>query len=217
MSPKLYVIDSSPPVRAVYLTAEALGINMEYIQLDLFSGEHLKSEFCKINPQHTVPTLVDDDGTIIWDSHAINTYLVSKYAKNDSFYPRNLTKRAIVDQRLHFDSGLAFLGVRNIAEPIIFFGSKTIPEHLKKNAVKVYEFLEIFLDGHKWVAGDDITVADFSLIPNITSLNVMVPIDDGKFPNIKAWIKRAEKLPYYRANKKGLDDFKVLIDSKLRS
>jgi glutathione S-transferase len=57
----------------------------------------------QINPFHTVPTLQDEDFTI-WDSHAINAYLVDKHADDDSLYPKDLQKRAVVDQRLHFDS-----------------------------------------------------------------------------------------------------------------
>lgn len=33
-------------------------------------------------------------------------YLVSKYAKNDSLYPKDPKERAIVDQMMYFDSGL---------------------------------------------------------------------------------------------------------------
>lgn len=61
----------------------------------------------QLNPQHTVPTL-DDNGIVLWDSHAINVYLVTKYGKDDSLYPKDFFKRAIVDQRLHFDSGVAY-------------------------------------------------------------------------------------------------------------
>lgn len=32
-------------------------------------------------------------------------YLVSKYAKNDSLYPRDPRKRGVVDQMLYFDIG----------------------------------------------------------------------------------------------------------------
>jgi glutathione S-transferase len=60
-----------------------------------------------MNPQHTVPTLVDDDGFTFWDSHAINAYLVSRYAKSDDLYPRDIKRRGVVNQRLHFDSGVA--------------------------------------------------------------------------------------------------------------
>lgn len=60
-----------------------------------------------MNPQHTVPTLKDGD-FVLWDSHAVSTYLVGKYGNDDSLYPKDLEKRAVVDQRLHFDSGILF-------------------------------------------------------------------------------------------------------------
>lgn len=66
-----------------------------------------------MNPQHTIPTL-DDDGFVLWDSHAIAAYLVGKYGKDDSLYPKDLQKRALVDQRLHFESGIIFACVRSI-------------------------------------------------------------------------------------------------------
>lgn len=54
-----------------------------------------------------MPTLQDGD-FVVWDSHAINAYLVGKYGKDDALYPKDLQKRAIIDQRLHFDSGILF-------------------------------------------------------------------------------------------------------------
>lgn len=51
---------------------------------------------------------MDDDGFVIWDSHAINAYLVGKYGKDDSLYSKDLKKRAVIDQRLHFDSNVLF-------------------------------------------------------------------------------------------------------------
>ena len=38
-------------------------------------------------------------------SRPIMGYLVSKYAKNDSLYPKDPRKRGIVDQMLYFDAG----------------------------------------------------------------------------------------------------------------
>lgn len=58
-----------------------------------------------MNPAHALPTYKDNDGTAMGDSHAIMAFLVGKYGKNDSLYPKDLAKRAAVDQRLHYDSG----------------------------------------------------------------------------------------------------------------
>jgi glutathione S-transferase len=52
--------------------------------------------------------LVEEDGFTLWDSHAIMAYLVEKYGKDDSLYPKDLRKRAIINQRLHFENGILF-------------------------------------------------------------------------------------------------------------
>lgn len=67
----------------------------------------------KINPQHTIPVL-NDDGFILGDSHAIMCYLSEKYGKNDALYPKDLRKRAVVNQRLYFDTGILFATLRSI-------------------------------------------------------------------------------------------------------
>lgn len=87
-------------------------------------------------------------------------------------------------------------------------GVKTVPQHLMEEVLQAYEFLDKFLEGHQWVAGDQLTIADFSLLSSATSLSHLVPIDFSKYHNISDWINRAQQLPYYKVNQKGLDDLK---------
>lgn len=77
MTLTLYYTELSPPVRASLLTIKALGLNVDLKPVNLMTGEHLTPEYLQKNPFHTVPTLEDGEFTI-WDSHAINSYLVGK-------------------------------------------------------------------------------------------------------------------------------------------
>ncbi|KAK4877102.1 hypothetical protein RN001_009608 [Aquatica leii] len=214
MAIKLYCLHTSPPVRSVYLTAAALGLQLELVEVNILKGDNRTEDFLKMNPQHTVPTL-DDNGTIIWDSHAINIYLVSKYGKDKSLYPEDHYKRAIINQRLHFDSGMVFPVFLRIVMPILTGNTKTVPNNLIEETAQVYEFLDKFLEGSTWVAGNNVTLADFSLLSTITTLDDLVPIDSNKYANIIAWIKRGEQLPYYHANATGLELFRLKIKSCL--
>lgn len=47
-------------------------------------------------------------------SHAIAMYLADKYGKDDSLYPKDLKNRAIVNQRLFFDSTVLFSRMRSV-------------------------------------------------------------------------------------------------------
>jgi glutathione S-transferase len=215
MAPALYMVWASPPVRAVLMTAKSLDLDLDLKEIDLIKGEHKTPQFLKINPQHTVPTLVADDGFVLWDSHAIMSYLVSKSSKDDSLYPKDLKKRALVDQRLHFDSGVAFALALKILRPIVYDGKKTVEQEEKDAIEEVYAFVETFLEGRRWIAGDSVTIADYSLISTITSLNVLSKVDAAKYSRVAAWLQRAETLPEYEANKKGLDLFAALMKSIL--
>jgi len=164
------------------------------------------------NPQHTVPTL-EDDGHFIWDSHAIIAYLVSKYADSDALYPKDLLQRAVVDQRLHFESGVVFAnGIRSISKPVIFFGQTKVPKERYDAIIEIYDFVETFLKKKDYIAGDQLTIADFSLVSSVSSLVAFVDLDPIKYARVSAWVKRLEQLPYYEeANGKGARQLMAMI------
>ncbi|KAJ3663899.1 hypothetical protein Zmor_008117 [Zophobas morio] len=217
MAPTLYMIPPSPPVRSVLMTAKALGLTLNEKIINFPAGEHLQPEYLKLNPQHTVPTLVDDDGFAVWDSNAINPYLIGKYAKDDSLYPQDLQKRAIVDQRLHFNGSVAFGAVAGIVRCILYEGKTCLDDNDKTRVEQVYAFLEAFLDdGKPWMAGDCLTVADYNLYATVSAGDVLVPIDGQKYPKVATWFEKVGNLPEAEATKKGLAIFESLISSKLQ-
>ncbi|KAJ8924954.1 hypothetical protein NQ315_001119 [Exocentrus adspersus] len=217
MPPILYGSLFSPPYRATLLTIQALGLQdaVEYQEVNTRNGDHLKPEYLKLNPLHTIPAFKDGDFTI-WDSHVINAYLVDKYAKDDSLYPKDLEKRAVVDQRLFFDVGVLFNGLRAAALPVLKFGAKGVDKETAASLENAYNSLELLLERSTYVAGEHVTIADFSIVSTLTSANVLVPIASNRFPKISGWLTKMQALPYYAAgNQAGLDKFTELVKSKL--
>ncbi|CAK1594046.1 unnamed protein product [Parnassius mnemosyne] len=167
-----------------------------------------------MNPQHTVPMLKDDD-FVVWDSHAISVYLLTKYTDDDSLYPIEHKKRALIDQRLHFDTGVLFVALRAAVDPVAFWGESSIrPDALMKIRT-AYEFTDKFLTD-KWLVGDEITLADICCVATISSLNELVPIDLNLYPNLSQWLERCEDEEFYKkGNQPGLQQFSALLKSKL--
>lgn len=149
-----------------------------------------------MNPQHTIPTL-DDNGVYLYDSHAICTYLCEKYGKNDNLYPKDIVKRALVDARLHFNSGFLFARLRFIYEPIFVGEEKELSKVKLDYFKKCYDLLEAFLENGKYLCGNELTLADFACVATISSIDQFAPIDEIKHPKLTGWLNRMSEIPYY--------------------
>ncbi|KMZ04008.1 glutathione S-transferase D7 [Drosophila simulans] len=187
----LYNMSGSPSTRAVMMTAKAVGVEFNSIQVNTFVGEQLEPWFVKINPQHTIPTLVDN-GFAIWETRAIVVYLVEKYGKDDSLYPKDPQKQALINQRLFFDMGTLYEGIAKYFFPLLRTGKPGTQENLEKlNAA--FDLLNTFLDGQDYVAGNQLSVADIVILATVSTTE-MVDFDLKKFPNVDRWYKNAQKV-----------------------
>ncbi|KAL7727441.1 hypothetical protein ACLKA6_017565 [Drosophila palustris] len=205
------------------MTAKAVGVDLNKKLLNLQAGEHLKPEFVKINPQHTIPTLVDN-GFALWESRAILVYLVEKYGKTDSLYPKCPKKRAVINQRLYFDMGTLYQSFANYYYPQVFAKAPADPEAFKKIEV-AFDFLNTFLEGHEYAAGDSLTVADIALVATVSTFEV-AKFDISKYANVNKWYENAKKVtPGWEENWAGyrkrsfimLDFYYMLYSAPCRS
>lgn len=214
-NPTLYHFNLSGPSRGALLAARAVGFPIDIKTVNLFEKEQFNPDFIRLNPQHCVPTL-DDNGFVLWESRAIAIYLAEKYGKDD-LYPKDIKKRALVNQRLYFDSSFLYPKIRAICFPILYQGVKSIPEEKKTDLDSTLHFLDLFLKDSKWLVGDNYTIADTSLAASISSL-MATGYDLSTYENIERWIKLCEDtLPGFHENKEGAKQFGEAVKAKLEA
>lgn len=165
-----------------------LEIPFDFVEPDFSSGQIFDPDYIEKNPLRTIPLLEDKD-FILADSHAIATYLISKYGadKRAALYPSDIYDRATIDSRLHFDTGVLFQRLKAITEPT-FRGTLTgINEEIVSKVEQAYQILEAYLNKTQYVALDHFTVADVCCGATVSSLNTFVPIDCERFPRVIEW------------------------------
>jgi len=161
--------------------------------VDLMSGEHMSAEFLKINPNHQVPTLVDNEVTL-HESNAILRYLCNKY-ELVQWYPTDLAHRAQVDQWLDWNQCRLSPTVVDIVLNKVFLGENGDGEAIKKGLDTLpglLDILESHLTKSPYIAGELPTIADLSLASNIFHLSFanLMPLSG----EIKAWYDRISTL-----------------------
>lgn len=168
------------------------------------AGEHLSPAYKAINPTSTIPALVDGDN-IIFDSSAISIYLVEKYAKNDSLYPKDLMLRTKVNERLFFIASFMFPRGTQMLYPICFGKATEIDETKLKEMMRGYETLDTFLTGNDYLTGSTMTLCDISGWSLMEASDRFLPVDEEKFPNLKRWLTKMREHPEYPLVKEGAD------------
>lgn len=156
----------------------------------------------QINPQHCIPTIVDGE-VVLWESRAILQYFANKYDTTGLLYPADPELRARVDQKLFFDMGL-FTRFRDYY--LAKFNNMPVadPERYK-NLEQQMQFLNTFLEDQEFVAGDNLTIADFAIMTSVT-LCELASFPLGDYPNIVKWMEMCrETVPGIYADQESRD------------
>ncbi|KAH7957617.1 hypothetical protein HPB52_020803 [Rhipicephalus sanguineus] len=200
----LYNLPGSPPCGFVRSLAKHLGVELTLKDLDFAKKEHLSEEYLKINPFHKVPTLVEEDGFIVYERqvyrallNAIAYHLLRKYAPESDLYPECYKERARIDQCL--------AAVASTIQPhqLMFFRPR-FWENKKPTEEEVTSFEENVLKGlqylvtDKFATGDKLTLADLCLVANLAISLENGSADASKFPKLAAYYERVKpELAYF--------------------
>lgn len=198
---KLYYVVGSPNCRKVHAVINHLGLKVDFEYLDFFTGELKAAEFLGINPNGMVPALRDGE-LKLWESNAIMQYLADKAPAN-SLYPRDPQARADVHrwqcwELAHFNKALGVLSFEAVAKPNFL---KMAPDEAsvawsKGELARHAPTLDAHLKGRKYLVGNDITLADYSMI-HLEGFKDLSPFDWSPFKNLNAYFDRMRAAPHW--------------------
>lgn len=200
---KLYYVVGSPNSRKVHAVANHLGIELDFEYLDFFAGEHQQPGYLAVNPNGMVPTLVDG-GLTLWESNAITQYLADGTPGN-SLLPQDRRQRAEINrwqcwELAHFNKAFGVLAFETIAKPMLM-NAQPDPELVKWSQRELGRYapvLEDALQGRRYLAGDGITLADYS-VAHLEMFQENVPFDWKPYPNTRAYFARMRDVQHWAA------------------
>ena len=188
--------------RKVLAGLDLIGAPFELKRVDYFKGEQKDAAFLAINPNASLPAMVDGS-LVLWESNAILQYAADKMG-NDSVYPRDLQRRADINRWLLWESSSWFPScyvflVENCVKPLL--GSQPDPLVLDAQRAqfhKLASILEARLGESAWVAGSNPTIADIALAAPM-HLHGWQKLPLGDHPNLRRWLtERIETLPSWQ-------------------
>ena len=192
MSITLHGFPLSGHSHRVQLALSLMGLPHQVVQVDLKNGAHKSPEFLKRNPFGQVPVL-DDDGTVLFDSNAILVYLATRYDADRRWLPRDPKGQADVQAWLSVAAGLIAFGPA-AARLITVFGAKRDAQEVIDRANGLLKVMDAQLATRPFLAGHGATLADiagYSYIAAAPEGNV----DLSAYAHVRAWLSRVEALP----------------------
>jgi glutathione S-transferase len=199
---RLYHVPLSPFCRKVRLTLAEKKIEVELVEERYWEQG---PEFLRRNPAGKIPVLKLDNRTLS-ESQAICEYLEDT-VPSPPLMPRSADGRyevrrlcAWFDDKFHAEvtSKLLYervnkkiMGLGYPDSGAVKSGSAKIKYHL--------DYLSWLLDQRRWLAGDAMTLADFTAAAHLSCLDYISDVDWDRQANVKDWYAKVKSRPAFRS------------------
>jgi glutathione S-transferase len=191
---RVYGMSESGNCHKVRMTLDALARPYTWTEIDILTGVTRTPEFLAMNPNGKVPVLEIEPGTYLAESNAILCYL----ADGTALLPSGALDRARVLQWLFFEqySHEPYIAVARFLRKLHPDpGSQRALIDSKMNGgYRALEVMEGQLARTPFFVGERCTIADIALYA-YTHVAHEGGFDLGRFPGVRAWLKRVETQP----------------------
>lgn len=176
----------------VFLAAKEIGF--ELVQENFWER---RKEFIAMNPAGTVPVLFDNgDAVVVVNSATIIEYIEEKHGESKSFLGDSMVKRAETrrlqswfDEKFYHEVSKHVLNERyfNRYLPSAISPDSEILRVARRNLNIHLSYIEYLLETRKYLAGDQISVADFAAACQISVLDYFGDINWHHYLPAKDW------------------------------
>ena len=192
---QIHGVPASRTSRSLWMLEE-LGLDYENIPTH-FIGEAQKPDHLKLNPNGKIPVL-DDNGTVVWESLAINLYLARKYGKG-GMWPESEANQAHTIQ-------WSFWAMTTVEPPLmkILLNRAFAPEEARDEAEalageeelrKPLGVLEGALRDRDYMLGAEFGTADLNVCSVLSWVSTFGRMDLSEFPNVSRWLAACTARP----------------------
>ncbi|EIN03543.1 glutathione S-transferase [Punctularia strigosozonata HHB-11173 SS5] len=207
---KIYGMTVSTCTRRVATVCKALDIPYELIGVNFAVAEHKSPAYLEKQPFGQVP-YIDDDGFILFESRAICRYLALKYGKG-KLIPSDLPALAKFEQAAsietsNFDAFASVIAAEKVFKPMQGLTTNdALVTQLAATLETKLNGYEAILSKQKYLAGDELTLADLFHLPYGSMLEpcgFKFLSDTAKHPNVARWWSEISSHPAWLAVKDG--------------
>lgn len=198
--------DGPYPARVrIALAEKGLLDRVEFISVNLWTGEHKKPEFLAINYSGTLPVLELDDGTLIAECTAITQYLdvlddsptlTGQTAKEKGLI-HMMTKRAEIEfldaVSVYFHHATPGLGAH-----VELYQNPEWGNRMRDKAIKGMHYFNRVLEQQPFVAGDTFSMADIAVLGGMIFASLVKLAVPDECAALRAWHARMQERPSVR-------------------
>lgn len=199
---RLYHVPLSPFCRKVRLTLAEKKIEVELVEERYWEQS---AEFLRRNPAGKVPVL-KIDGRLLTESQAICEYL-DETVPTPPLMPRAPEARhevrrlcawfddkfqgEVTSKLLYERVNKKLMGQGYPESKAVKFGAARIKYHL--------DYLAWLLEQRRWLAGNEMTLADFAAAAHLSALDYISDVDWNRSQAVKDWYAKIKSRPAFRS------------------
>lgn len=199
----IHAFPPSPRAFKVLLAANHVNVDYSLKVVNLGAGDQRTPEHTRLNVNQRMPVL-EEDGYVLWESNAILEYLAAKRPQS-GLMPSDLRPRLQVAKWLywesaHWDQACAIIVFENVVKAAFGLGEASDAEVARgrKLLERLAKVLDAELSTRPYVAGEALTIADFSIAAPLC-LYDRAQLNLDSFPHVKQWMSRITALPAWQA------------------